>query len=196
MTDLSRGACAGLADETFAYSDPFYPEPVRGRPTGDPYEAAKAVCDRCPIRDACLQDALSETVQWGYRAGMTPEQREQLRKGRPIEKQRGNNPTETDLERRMGMYLNGLNDREIAVNLGVSHKTILAWRKQHDLPPNAMNAPHSVAQTKIKWELWRAGMPDRVIGEAIGTTGQAIRRWRQREGLKPGPAAAREKVPA
>src|SRR6478735_5291250 len=80
--DLSMGACAGRADASYGVADPFFPE-TRGRPTDDPYAEAREICARCSIRDICLQDALTEPVQWGFRAGTTPEQRLGLVRNQP-----------------------------------------------------------------------------------------------------------------
>src|SRR6478736_4703394 len=120
--DLSRGACAGMADATYAESDPFYPAGSKGD-APDYTEAAK-VCTRCPLTASCLADALTETVQWGYRGGLTPEQRQELKTGGgAVERQRGK-PTDADLERRMALYHEGLPDPAIAAQLGVTDKTI------------------------------------------------------------------------
>lgn len=134
MTDLSRGACAGMADATFADADIFYPEPGRGRPTTDPYEAASAICRRCAIRDLCLQDALTETVQWGYRAGMTPEQRQLLikRTAKPSKSKL----TEDDEIQRRRAYRLGWSDKRIGDLVGKSDRSIRQWRTSRNLPAN------------------------------------------------------------
>jgi WhiB family redox-sensing transcriptional regulator len=38
-------------------------------------EQARAICDRCPVRTACLLAAYQEEDEWGLRAGLTPRQR-------------------------------------------------------------------------------------------------------------------------
>jgi hypothetical protein len=191
MIDLSSGACFGLADETYAESDPFHPEPTRGPTPKDLYAEAAAICKRCPIRDLCLQDALTETVQWGYRGGMTPEQRQALVGGRPapIRKQ------VAEPHNRMDLYDQGLSDRAIAARVNVTHKAVIAWRKRNNLPANSpAHLPHTPEQTAAKWEAYNAGEPDSVIAERAGCNPVAIRRWRMRQGLKVNPA--REKVSA
>jgi WhiB family redox-sensing transcriptional regulator len=191
MTDLSRGACAGLADSSYADQDIFYPEPQRGRPTGDPYEAARAVCAACSIRDICLQDALTEPVQWGYRAGMTPEQRQALRQSKPTVKYAAHPPN----LQRMEMYDQGLNDRELGAALGMTHKAIIAWRKRENLPANSpAHLPHTPEQTRTKWAAYEAGQTDAVIAQIVGCTQESIRKWRMRNQLKVNPV--RERVSA
>jgi transposase len=191
MTDLSRGACAGLADSSYAGSDPFYPEGEQK--SGPNYTEAAKICARCPIRDLCLQDALTDTVQWGYRGGMDPEARQALKSGE-VTKQRGA-PTDEDLERRMALYHSGLNDVEMGAQLGVTDKTITAWRKRNNLPANyPAHAAHTPAQNVIKMRAWEAGETDFEIARQAGCKVNAIRKWRMRLGLKVNPV--RERVSA
>jgi WhiB family redox-sensing transcriptional regulator len=49
--------------------DVFFPE------KGYTSRAAKKVCGRCPVRTACLADAISTTEPHGIRGGMTPRER-------------------------------------------------------------------------------------------------------------------------
>jgi WhiB family redox-sensing transcriptional regulator len=42
-------------------------------------EQAKAVCKRCPVRDACLDTALDQAENHGLWAGFTPDERRRLR---------------------------------------------------------------------------------------------------------------------
>lgn len=192
--DLSRGACAGKADQSYAVADVFYPEPGTGRPTKDPYQEAKEICARCPLTAECLQDALTDTVQWGYRAGMTPEQRQALKskRGRPTNRF---NPTPADLEMRVALHAQGLNDREIAAKLGVVDKTITTWRNRNGLPANQTpTRAHSPEQNLIKKQAYDAGCPDSVIATMAGVKVGAIRKWRLRMGYPVNPA--RERISA
>lgn len=44
--------------------------------------SAKAICGPCPVRDACLADALrTGDNHWGIRGGLKPEERRKLAKG-------------------------------------------------------------------------------------------------------------------
>lgn len=60
--------------------DPEIFYPARG---GDP-RPGKAVCGQCSVRAACLEDALSvpATDDWGIRAGLSANERKQLRRDR------------------------------------------------------------------------------------------------------------------
>jgi WhiB family redox-sensing transcriptional regulator len=45
---------------------------------------ARAVCERCPVSDACLHDALTLRIEHGIWGGTTPQEREKLvRERRP-----------------------------------------------------------------------------------------------------------------
>jgi WhiB family redox-sensing transcriptional regulator len=47
---------------------------------------AKRVCDRCPVKAPCLTDALAipPSEDYGIRGGMTPKERQSLRRGRTV----------------------------------------------------------------------------------------------------------------
>lgn len=72
--DRDRPACAGLADLFFAET---------GYNTKRD-EAAKALCEVCPLREVCLQTALvyNDSYQHGIRGGLTARERRELLKGR------------------------------------------------------------------------------------------------------------------
>jgi transposase len=184
-----------MADSSYAESDPFFPEPKRGPKTDtDEYAEARVVCARCTIRDICLTDALTETVQWGYRSGMDPEARQQLKSGGVVVKQRGA-PTDADLERRMALYHQGLADPAIAAQLGVTDKTITAWRRRSNLPANyPSHAAHTPEQQLLKQHTYDNGGTDAQIAAAAGVKVNSVKKWRMRLGLKVNPV--RERVSA
>jgi len=61
-----RGACRGLDPEI------FYP------PTDDEADAAKAVCAECPVREPCLEFALSTREAEGIWGGTTARERRRV----------------------------------------------------------------------------------------------------------------------
>lgn len=66
----SRGACRqGNPDALFVQ--------------GAAQHEAKVVCQRCPVRVACLADALDNQVEYGVWGGMTERERRSLLKRRP-----------------------------------------------------------------------------------------------------------------
>lgn len=75
---LTQAACAGMADATYAEADPFHPEPNRGKPD---YREARSICEGCPVRQACLADAMATETKGeraGFRGGLTPDERQAL----------------------------------------------------------------------------------------------------------------------
>lgn len=50
---------------------------------GNSYAEAKAVCDRCPVRQQCLDYALNRE-DYGVWGGLTPRERRRYLKGLPI----------------------------------------------------------------------------------------------------------------
>lgn len=62
-----QAACVG--------ADPELWFPDRGRAG---YDAARAICDTCPVKALCLKDAMSTentNTRFGMRGGLTPEER-------------------------------------------------------------------------------------------------------------------------
>jgi WhiB family redox-sensing transcriptional regulator len=54
----------------------FHPEGERGLARSSRDEAAKAVCARCPVLEACAAHALAVREPYGVWGGMTEEERE------------------------------------------------------------------------------------------------------------------------
>lgn len=52
---------------------------------GDP-DPALALCARCEVREACLEYAMGESIQWGIWGGLGPGQRRRLRRRRNLER--------------------------------------------------------------------------------------------------------------
>jgi WhiB family redox-sensing transcriptional regulator len=46
------------------------------------YKLARAVCELCPVADACLEFALQNQIEDGMWGGLTPDEREQVRRER------------------------------------------------------------------------------------------------------------------
>jgi len=63
-------ACAEIGPVDYA----FFPDSGSGG-----YNMAREVCDRCPVRYECLQDALDRDEQWGMYGGLTPNERKALK---------------------------------------------------------------------------------------------------------------------
>lgn len=67
----SKAACKSLPLSM------FFPS-AKGKAPKDPWAEPRKVCDRCPVRDDCLADALrDESVRGahGMRGGLTPSER-------------------------------------------------------------------------------------------------------------------------
>lgn len=62
-----------------ASADPEAWFPRKGAP---PVEAVLRVCKRCPVRDDCLEFALSNDLDYGVWGGLTAMQRRRLKKKR------------------------------------------------------------------------------------------------------------------
>jgi WhiB family redox-sensing transcriptional regulator len=69
------------ADAKCQHEDPelFFPTSDGSRAQGQ-IDAARAVCDSCPVRRDCLDLALSTDAKYGIWAGTTPVERRRLRR--------------------------------------------------------------------------------------------------------------------
>jgi WhiB family redox-sensing transcriptional regulator len=68
-----HGSCRGESTALF-----FHPDGERGPARARRQAAAKAVCGRCPVIDACLKHALSVREPYGVWGGMSEEERARL----------------------------------------------------------------------------------------------------------------------
>lgn len=71
-----QAACRGMGAAL------FHPPPLKGRPANNNLDAAKAiaVCDRCPVRAECLDEAMSfgwylDYASGAIRGGLTSHER-------------------------------------------------------------------------------------------------------------------------
>lgn len=82
-------------------------------------------------------------------------------------------------DRRLELYNQGMNDRQIAEILGVGDTAIYKWRKQNGMKPN-----HTRCVTDNRMELYEKGCTDQEIAKAIGKNAQAVKEWRKANKLK------------
>ncbi len=68
--DYAKANCRGVAASL------MFPD------RGEDIDDAKAVCQGCAIRDACLEEALAHNEQWGLWGGKSVNERKAIRKAR------------------------------------------------------------------------------------------------------------------
>lgn len=68
-----EGLCRSTNPETF-----FHPEGERGPSRAWRERRAKALCERCPVLDACREHALRVREPYGVWGGLTEGEREQI----------------------------------------------------------------------------------------------------------------------
>jgi WhiB family redox-sensing transcriptional regulator len=66
---MLQAKCSGMGDALF-------PETTDQR-------TARALCSGCPVRSACLAEALENRIEWGIWGGMTERERRSLLRRRP-----------------------------------------------------------------------------------------------------------------
>lgn len=87
MTVFDKTALAALADLLTPL--PWYKDALCAQIGGDDWFpekggstlAAKKVCAKCPVRGACLEDAMSSDQRYGVWAGLSERERRQLKRG-------------------------------------------------------------------------------------------------------------------
>lgn len=175
------------------------------------YQTAEAatLCRRCPVRGACLEDAMlpradgGVTDTGGLRGGLTEEQRRALRRQGKITAppvygtipkvipDPSDDDTEpelvTGMDARRDLYDQGMSDRAIARELGVaSHQAITKWRTRTGLPANYDGAAARTITEAINTErkaLHAQGFTDREIADQVDSDRNTIRQWRVRNSL-------------
>ena len=87
MTWRHLAACADTP--THIFYPPKDADAPKGRnaPTVDTWAKARAVCDRCPVQDDCLKEAITTGDTEGYRANHTPDDLDRI-----VRNQRGDIP--------------------------------------------------------------------------------------------------------
>lgn len=120
-------------------------------------------------------------------------------------------PTQAHLAK-LELWEDGRTDSEIAEIMGIERKTVVGWRRAHNLPPNMPPKPEPKPAPKPKPEpkpeppkpepkppkqsrrtglqdfpermaLYQQGMNDAQIAEAVGATRNAIANWRAKRNL-------------
>lgn len=82
------------------------------------------------------------------------------------------------------LYRMGLNDREIADELGCAHETVRRWRQNEGLPHNYK---HGAKPQERILSLYEAGKTDKEICCELGLSVGYLCKWRWRRGLSPNP---------
>ena len=124
----SRAACRGVDPEL------FFPTAEDGPVRDAQVAVAKSVCASCPVREACLAEAL-ERMPYGIAGGLTPEERRGQRRRLPeiereIELEEGLRPgagrAQVAVAGRV-LLLAGRPAREVAARCGVTERTVSRW---------------------------------------------------------------------
>lgn len=86
-------------------------------------------------------------------------------------------------ERRMVLYRDGLNDREIADQVHVTPEAITFWRKNHGLTANTPRSKITPAMEAEMLRMHQDGMSDGQISQESGMKKATVVSWRRRRGL-------------
>ncbi len=86
-------------------------------------------------------------------------------------------------ERRMVLYRDGLNDREIADQVHVTTEAITFWRKNHGLTANTPRSKITPAMEAEMLRMHQDGMSDGQISQESGMKKATVVSWRRRRGL-------------
>lgn len=87
-----------------------------------------------------------------------------------------------DADKLRQLHGQGLTDKEIGAEMGVSPKTAGTWRRSLGLPTNTPARVSQLDEDRVR-KLYEEGNSDDAIGRICGCSHQTIRNWRRREGL-------------
>jgi len=120
----AQAACVGEDPEL------FFPVVEEGPLCEDQIAAAKAVCGRCPVRDACLEWSTTH-IHVGIAGGLTAEERRAARAESLAPRPgRIRQPSPREDIRAAGLALlkRGESNQDVAVRCGVTDRTVERWR--------------------------------------------------------------------
>ena len=86
-------------------------------------------------------------------------------------------------ERRLHLYRQGLNDREIAERLYLTPEAITIWRRASKLPAHNQHRKVTPEMEAEMRRLHREGANDMQIARALGMPKPTVAAWRRRNGL-------------
>lgn len=87
-------------------------------------------------------------------------------------------------ERRLHLYRQGLNDREIAERLYLTPEAITHWRKTHELPAHSPRRWITPEMAEEMARMHREGASDGQIAKQMNMPKPTVAAWRIRNGLK------------
>lgn len=205
----SRPAAAEVVPHFLRHAE--LPTPCRGKdriftgPNPAP-STAQSLCTGCHLRAACLDYAMARPDLEGVWGGLTKSERTGLRRGarkttrrKPPKATRrktktGPTPaaTRTAARRRavQAGWENGLTDREIAAQIGMTTSGAGAIRRALGLP--SVRIRHQSTRDQAVRAAWGQGLTDRGIAERTGMTPKGARSARERLGLPRHPARNRK----
>lgn len=159
MTWIEKAACRGIAHnpDFNPDEDPFYDPPER-EDGGDKWEYARALCDRCPVRQACLDDALrlehKGQAREGFRGGLTSHQRRRVSLGLPAVAKRKPRPPRTEptefVKRQRDARAEFVQEIEELLDMGLTGREVL----------RTLNATTRRSQDAVYMRLKRADRND------------------------------------
>ncbi len=129
----ARAACAEVEDADTI----FFPTPIRGVNSRYAYRDARRICGMCPVRDECLEHALSdpEPEYFGMWGGATPQERQEMRMGRMQRTTRLPLPASRLAQWRMA---NGYTKAYVGKLAGVTAQSVAHWEAGRVPMPSRM----------------------------------------------------------
>lgn len=109
----------------------FFPVATLGQEFEAQAAQAKKVCRRCPVRAACLAEALTR-IPCGIAGGLTEDERRALARAR----RDGRSPASLPAERRsrgQALLAAGVTPRAVATRCQVSERTAYRWARGGDV---------------------------------------------------------------
>ncbi len=102
----------------------------------------------------------------------------------PTKNSRGNKISKKENKKRIKLYHQNFNDKEIAEKIGLTRKSIEYWRNENNLKPNAKNCKLTKKEYQERMELYNKGLTDKEIAEKLKMSAAGIFNWREKNNLE------------
>lgn len=189
-----RAACVGHDSETWF---PLATANQRGPAVAvqAQIEQAKAVCADCPVRQTCLEWALTTPEPWGIWGGLTEEERAALRMPGLTQREAASARAAEEAQRRaardeqvrMLAKQQIYSDREIAQRLGIDDEsTVRRIRRRLGIPTRPRRVVWSAELVETVRRFAAQGMGDAEIGDLINRDKAHVQSCRRYYGIPSG----------
>jgi len=165
---LTKAACHGM-DQSLFFPDDDLPS-VEVQKLN---RAAKLICADCPVREACLADALSRQEVDGVWGGATPKERQQIRGAKT--RQWTEEERAAEVAKMVRRYENGDTVNDLAAAYGIHNGVVSAQLRDAGVKLRATSRTHGIDDAELA-RRYIAGASLKALGREYGLYYTTVRR--------------------